>query len=515
VRVSYNQGVSWSWLTDNPLARFARRPPRANAPTFAVARWVFLRLAGLTYLIAFLSLGSQILGLIGSRGILPAQPLLDAASTQLGPARYWWLPTLCWFSASDAVLRGLCLAGAGVSALLLLDVAPALCALIAWALYLSLATVCREFLSYQWDALLLEMGFLAIFFSPLRLSPRLGGDAPERPLVRRLLWWLLFRLMVSSGVVKLASGDPTWRHLTALTYHYETQPLPTWIGWYAHQLPHAFHLLSCVLMVAIELAVPWLILGSSRVRTGACAALIGFQVLIAATGNYCFFNLITIALCLLLLDDAAWPRALRERFSRPIPAAASTSRWPRWVMGPVATVLLGVSTVQMGSLLGLQYLCPAPLVGLVVALQPWQVVNSYGLFAVMTTSRPEIVVEGSDDGTTWHAYAFPYKPGDLRRRPAFVAPHQPRLDWQMWFAALGTYREAPWFLRFCEQLLRGSPDVLALLADNPFPRHPPRYIRATRYDYHFTDLATKRAEGAWWRRSPKGLYCPVLSLRER
>ncbi len=469
---------------------------------------------GLIYLIAFLSLGSQILGLTGSHGILPTQQLLEAARAQLGPARYWWLPTFCWLSGSDATLRGLCLAGAGVSALLILDIAPALGAFVAWVLYLSLATVCQEFLSYQWDALLLETGFLAIFFAPLRLLPRLSGDTPVRPTVRRLLWWLLFRLMVSSGVVKLASGDPTWRHFLALTYHYETQPLPTWIGWYAHQLPHAFHLVSCTLMFATELIVPWLILGPSRVRYGACVALIGLQLLIAATGNYCFFNLITIALCVLLLDDAAWPRALRECFSQPLPTARAPCGWPRWLIVPVAAVLIMDSAVHMSSLLGLQRIWPKPLVGLLVVLQPWQVVNSYGLFAVMTTSRPEIVVEGSDDGATWQAYPFKYKPGELSRWPAFVAPHQPRLDWQMWFAALGTYREAPWFLRFCEQLLRGSPDVLALLAGNPFPAHPPRYIRATLYDYHFTNLATKRAGGAWWRRSPKGSYCPVLTLRE-
>ncbi len=506
--------MPWSWLTNNPLARLIRRP-HADAPTFTISRWVFLRLVGLSYLIAFVSLSSQILGLTGSHGILPAQQLLDAARVQLGTTRYWWLPTFCWLSASDATLRGLCWAGAGISVLLILDIAPALWALLAWGGYLSLSTICQEFLSYQWDALLLETGFLAIFFAPLRLAPRLSGDAPARPTVRRLLWWLLFRLMISSGVAKLASGDPTWRHLTALIYHYETQPLPTWIGWYAHQLPHAFHRTSCALMFAIELVAPWLILGPSRVRSGACAALIGLQLLIAATGNYCFFNLLTMALCVLLLDDVAWPRVLRERFSHPTLATRSPRGWPRWMIVPVTVVLVLDSFVHMGSLLGLRRSWPKPLTELVVMLQPWQVVNSYGLFAVMTTSRPEIIVEGSNDGTTWHAYPFKYKPGELTRRPAFVAPHQPRLDWQMWFAALGTYREAPWFLRFCEQLLRGSPDVLALLAGNPFPDHPPRYVRATFYDYRFTDLAAMRAEGTWWRRHPKGLYCPVLSLKER
>ena len=331
-----------------------------------------------------------------------------------------------------------------------------------------------------------------------------------------LLWWLLFRLMVSSGVVKLASGDPAWHHLTALSYHYETQPLPTWIGWYAHQLPRAFQVVSCAVMFAIELGAPWLILGPSRVRHGACAALIGLQLLIAATGNYCFFNLLTVALCVLLLDDTVWPRALRERFTRTPPAAPRPRRWPRWVLVPVVVVLLLDSAARMDGLIGPRRPWPAPVTAFLAALEPLQVVNSYGLFAVMTTSRPEIIVEGSDDGTTWQAYDFKYKPGDLRRRPAFVAPHQPRLDWQLWFAALaGNYRGAPWFLRFLQEILQGSPDVLALLAANPFPGHPPRYVRASLYDYHFTNPTTRRADGAWWRRDRQGLYCPALSLGER
>ena len=332
--------------------------------------------------------------------------------------------------------------------------------------------------------------------------------------------------MFESGLVKLVSHDPTWRNLTALNFHYETQPLPTWIGWYAHQLPEQFQKASTVAMFVIELFVPFLIFAPRRIRLFAASALALLQVLIFLTGNYCFFNLLTLALCLLLLDDAAlsWvlPSKLRAFVLSRVESApkgtevpaAERWRWPAAVTIPVACITIGLSLLQMSAMSSRQLMLPAPIIAAYQWFAPFRTFNHYGLFAVMTTSRPEIIIEGSNDGVTWAEYEFKYKPGDLKRRPRFVEPHQPRLDWQMWFAALGTYQRNPWLVNFCFRLLEGSPDVLKLLGRNPFPAAPPRYVRAQLYDYHFTDLATRRKTGDWWRRELKGEYLPVLSLNK-
>jgi len=488
---------------------------RRDSTRFTVARWVFLRCLGLTYLAAFVSLWTQLGGLIGSDGILPAAEFLQAASERLGTARFWLLPTLCWWSASDTFLYALCALGTLAAVLLIVDVAPAVCLGVLWVAYQSLTTAGQTFLLFQWDSLLLEAGFLAIFFAPWRFRPRLSGDAPPPRVMRLLLWWLLFRLMLSSGVVKLASGDAAWRGLTALTYHYQTQPLPTWFGWYVHQLPDWFQWASCVIMFVIELVVPWCIVGPRRLRHLACWVLIGFQGLIAATGNYCFFNLLTVALCLLLLDNEGWPYWCRARLLTLDPPAGQrvSPAWPSWIIVPVAGLVALASAAPMAALASKRGDWMKPLAVVHQLVAPLHLVNSYGLFAIMTTTRHEIVLEGSDEGVRWRAYAFKYKPGEPTRPPAFVAPHQPRLDWQMWFAALSSYKQHPWFVRFCRQLLRGSRDVTALLAHNPFPLHPPRYLRAVVYEYRFTDAATRRVDGAWWHRTQRGLYCPVMSLQ--
>ena len=480
---------------------------RLRAAGSAVSCWLFLRLLGVVYLIAFASLSVQIIGLAGAHGILPAAPFLEAVHQQLGAAGYWLAPTVCWVNASDAALRGVCAAGIGLSVLLILDIAPALTLGLLYAAYLSVATICRDFLWFQWDSLLLEAGFLAIFLAPRRFVPRSAGDPPHSPLMLWLLRWLLFRVMFSSGVVKLASGDPTWRSLTALAFHYYTQPLPTWTSWYAHHWPLWFHRASCVLVFALELLAPWLIFGARRTRRLAFALLCLLQTLIAATGNYGFFNLLTIVLCVLLLDDDVWPRRWRVIGG----SLGAGARWPSWLTVPVGAIIGVLSIVPMLGVMR-EPVRVAPLVAAYRALAPFRLVNSYGLFAVMTTARPEIILEGSRDQREWRAYEFFDKPGDVHRAPRFVAPFQPRLDWQMWFAALGGLEDTRWFLPLCERLLEGSPDVLALLKENPFPDAPPRYLRATVYDYAFTDTATRRADGAWWRRTRRDLYCPVLAL---
>ncbi len=475
-----------------------------------LSRWLFLRLLGLVYLVAFVSLWVQIDGLVGSRGILPAQGLLAEASAALGSERYWELPTLYWLSPNDAMLHALCAAGSVLALLLIAGIAPAPCLALLWLAYLSLEVVGQDFLSFQWDILLVETGFLAIFVAPLDLWPRLRSEAPPAKAIVWMLRWLLFRLMFSSGAVKLLSGDATWRNLTALEYHYWTQPLPTWIGWYANLLPPWVQQLSCAAMFVIELGAPVLIWGGTRERLVALVPLTGLQLLIFATGNYCFFNVLTIALCVMLLDDSVWPARARRILETGKPARSTA--WPRWVTLPVAALLLLLGVLQMFSLSRLGVDWPLPLRLVRRAAAPLRLVNGYGLFAVMTPTRPEIVIEGSNDGSTWLEYEFRWKAGDLSRAPAFVEPHQPRLDWQMWFAALGRYDQNPWFVAFVLRLLQGSPEVSALLGRNPFPDHPPRFVRAVRYLYRFTDLAERRSSGHWWKREPQSLYLPAVSL---
>jgi hypothetical protein len=316
--------------------------------------------------------------------------------------------------------------------------------------------------------------------------------------------------MFTSGAVKLRSGDPAWRGLTALRVHYETQPLPTWLGWLAHQLPARLHTASTAVMFAVELVVPFLIFGPRPLRLTACALMIGLQAAIAATGNYGFFNLLTVVLCLLLLDDGVFPARWREAMGTPA-ADAPWSAGASWLAAPLALVVAVTATIQIAGAVGLHVRWPQPMAALYRALAPLRTFNPYGLFAVMTPSRPEIVIEGSRDGTTWQAYEFRWKPGDPRRRPGFMAPHMPRLDWQMWFAALGSCEDSPWFRDLLGRILQGSPPVVGLLAHNPFPDAPPRYVRSTLYDYRFTDLATLRAEGTWWRRRQLGPFCPTMT----
>jgi predicted DCC family thiol-disulfide oxidoreductase YuxK len=488
-------------------------------PGETATAWLFLRALGVIYGIAFASLWVQLPGLVGRHGILPAGQLLAGLRAQIGLERYWLAPTLAWFGAGDGALAALAAAGVALAVMLTIGFAPRLCLIGLWGLYLSLATVCREFLWFQWDGLLLETGFLAIFLAP---SGWWSRPSAARPPPRGALWllrWLLFRLMFSSAVVKLASGDPTWRHLTALDYHYGTQPLPPWTAWYAAHLPAWFQHVSTAGVLVIEGLVPFLIPAPRRIRFAGAGVLASLQVLILLTGNYAFFNWLALALCLLLLDDGVWPRAVRERFSGR--AGAEVGRvgpevgrvFGSWVARPVLLVLFLLSLVPLLGAFGGRPIGMGPLEVAYRATLPFRVVNYYGLFAVMTTERPEIILEGSADGRGWKPYEFRYKPGDVTRRPAFVAPHQPRLDWQMWFAALGRVEGNPWFLSFCQRLLEGSRPVLALLETDPFPRAPPRYLRAIIYEYRFTDAATRRATGAWWRRERRGFYCPVLTLR--
>ena len=487
--------------------------PVPERPSFALSRALFLRLLGAVYGIAFLSLAPQLPGLVGADGLLPAAGYLERVYEVQGAEAFYRLPTLLWLWPGDALLLGLCWAGIALSAAAVAGIAPIATFAALWLCYLSLTVAGQDFLSFQWDVLLLEAGLLAVVYAPPGWRLALGSASEPGAAARWLVWGLAFKLTFLSGITKLVSGDETWWGLTALRYHYETQPIPTWVSWYAHQAPAWIATFSTTVMFAIELAVPFVIFLPSRfrrVRAAGVALLCLLQALIALTGNYGFFNLLTVVLYLSLLDDATLGRVLpglgAHRLEPP-PARASSagrrvvpSRWRRAAVGVVASALAAASAYTLVR----EIRRPEPMPEWSAAafgwIAPFRSVNGYGLFRTMTVERPEIVVEGSADGVTWTEYPFRWKAGDPNRAPGFVQPHMPRLDWQMWFAALGPRAEAHWLLPLAGHLLDPQPAVLALLDDdNPFADEPPRFVRLALYDYRFTT----RAEGAgdaWWRR---------------
>ena len=515
-----------------PIAKVLHfwRGRELKPPTYHIASALFLRLLGVVYLIAIVSLWTQISGLVGDHGILPAADFLDSVkllfSGQHPPASpLWLLPTLAWISPHDWFLHVLCAAGTILACLLILGVLPIPALVLLWIDYLSLFHVGQDFLSFQWDILLLETGFVAIFLAPFAWRSQLFTDRHPPRLAIWLVWWLLFRLMFESGAVKLTwnngltgpDGLPvpnTWESLTALDFHYWTQPLPIWTSWYAAQLPAWFQKLSVVAVFAVELVLPWMIFGPRLLRYVACGGITLLMLLIAATGNYNFFNLLTVVLALMLLDDAIWPRRLRSRMSpSDSPWLFSPTRWRSLLLVPFFVLAVAAGAQQVW-----RAVAPTEAAGPSIAselnISQFALVNEYGLFRRMTETRPEIVIEGSDDGTDWKPYQFRWKPGDPAGRPRFNSPHQPRLDWQMWFEALrleqvhqatGTIEPrymSPWFQSFLLRLLTGEPQVLGLLAANPFPNAPPKYLRIILYQYRFTDDDERRKTGAWWHREP-------------
>jgi len=468
-------------------------------PRYDLVAYLFLRAFGLIYLSAFVSFAVQAQGLIGSHGILPLAELVEAINRSAGAERFFLMPMVFWLSASDFTIRAVCWGGAVLSLLLVFNWLPRLTLLLLYVLYLSLLYGGQAFMTYQWDTFLLEAGFLALILSFAR--------TPGRWLLR----WLLFRFMFMSGVVKLLSGDPNWWNLSALSYHFLTQPLPTPLAWYAAQLPPGVLRVATGGTFLIELVLPFLIFCPRRLRFAAGFGILLLQSCILLTGNYNWFNLQTMLLCLLLFDDAAVQKLLPRRLTgwlraRAQPAAPGAA--VTLMVRALAIVIVLGGLVEMDVRFGGSP--PAPLQAIDRVIEPLHVVSTYGLFAVMTTQRNEIVIEGSYDGVEWREYDFRYKPGDLFRRPPWNIPHQPRLDWQMWFAALEDPRRLRWFWNFLQKLLENEPTVTALLERNPFPDKPPTYLRAQFYDYRYADPGER---GRWWNRRALGLYTPVVSLK--
>jgi lipase maturation factor 1 len=496
-------------------------------------RWLFLRCLGLIYFSAFYSLAFQIRGLIGPDGILPADRYLQQAAQSLGRLeRLWYAPTLLWFSTSSHVLMALCWTGIIASLLLVLNVWPRGMLVICFVCFLSFVSAAQDFSSYQSDGMLLEAGFISLFFAPAGLWPGLGAaSAPSRASLF-LLQWEWFRIYFQSGAVKLLSHDVQWRTFTAMDEYYQNGPLPTWIGWYAQHLPHWFHAGSVVATFVLELGIVWMLFLPRRWRIVCFFIATIWQIPVILTANYAFLNYLVLVLGVLLLDDkflsGIMPKGWKSRLALgPQPRADGNAEhaagqdlrsrarirqhWRAISLAVSAVLLTWIFYATTAELIWMFARIPLP-TSPVVALEPFRVANQYGLFAVMTRARYEIEFQGSNDGVTWVPYEFRYKPQAPNEAPRVYAPYQPRFDWNLWFASLGTYRDYPFVTNTEVRLLGNDKDVLALFAGNPFANAPPHQVRAMLWQYWFTSLEEKRATGNWWRRELLGLYAPVLRM---
>ena len=439
------------------------------------------------------------------------------------------------------MLMAICWIGIVASVLLVANVWPRGMLFVCLVCFLSFVAAAQDFSGYQSDGMLLEAGFISLFFAPAGFWPGLGRSSPPSRASLFLLQWEWFRIYFESGVVKLASGDPEWRNFTAMDEYYQNGPLPTWIGWYVQHLPHWFHAFATGATLVLELGLVFMLFLPRRWRIVCFFIVTAWQIPVILTANYTFLNYLVLVLGFLLLDDRFIARFLPDGWKRkffpestvtPAPASPpvepadettpppAPEYIPARAPNPFAALKLALASVM---LLWIFYTTTVQLVWMflphlplptspVAALEPFRIANRYGLFAVMTRGRYEIEFQGSDDGQTWIAYPFRYKPQALNQAPRIYAPYQPRFDWNLWFASLGSWRENMIVPSTEERLLVSSPDVLALFAGNPFPQAPPKLVRAVLWQYWFTTMAEKRATGMWWRRKLLGLYAPVLQI---
>jgi len=508
-------------------------PITEKRPGHLWPRWIFLRALGLIYLSAFYSLLFQIKGLVGPNGILPAADYLQALHTALELRSYWSAPSVLWFGAGDGALLTLCWVGLVASLLLTLNVWPRASLLVCFVCFVSFVSAARDFSGYQSDGMLLEAGFIALFFAPAGLRPGLGAENPPSRASLFLLQWEWFRIYFESGVAKIGSGDLAWRQFTAMDDYYQNGPLPTWIGWYVQHLPHWFHASATVYTLVTELLIVWMLFLPRRFRIVCFFIVTPFEISIIATANYTFLNYLVLLLGVLLLDDRflEWILPLRLRAlirgESPLVVAGASAAMPaaplragvgaEWrerftpLRRAFAGLCLGLVFYSTTALLLWMFVPGLPLPQTPVqALEPFRIANSYGLFAVMTHERYEIEFQGSPDGKTWIAYPFRYKPQAVNEAPGIYAPYQPRFEWNLWFASLGPWQQSRFVMWAEERLLKNEPAVLALFANNPFVSAPPREVRTVIYQYWFTDMRTKRETGNWWKRQELRQYAPAL-----
>jgi hypothetical protein len=492
--------------------RFFRAHAAPEAPSYWLMRFVFLRGLGLLYFVAFFSLANQLLALMGSEGLLPVQVYLDRTSSEvmgLGPLGHFLnRPTLFWLDASDGMLLGACWLGVALSLVVLCGYANSLLLLALWFLYMSFIHVGQTWFSFGWEIQLLETGLLGVFLCPL-LDGRPFPRTPPPQAIVWLLRWLVFRILIGAGLIKLR-GDSCWQELTCLLYHYETQPIPHPLSWLLHSMPSWFHTLGVVLNHFVELVVPWFVFGPRPLRHAAGVVLVGFQVVLILTGNFAFLNHLTILPALACFDDRLWRRVLPERL---VTAAGRASERARPSRAQAVSVGVWVAVVAVLSIQPVQNLLSDRQI-MSTSYDPIHAVNTYGLFGSIGRHRNEVVLQGTRDreiteDTVWIDYEWKCKPGDLQKRPCLITPYHYRLDWLIWFAALSNYERHPWLIHLGWKLLHNDPGALSLLASNPFPDEPPRFVRAELYRYRFTRLGDDT--DAWWTRRRLHSYMPLLS----
>lgn len=483
-----------------------------------LTRAVFLRALGGIYAVAFAIVAFQGRGLIGERGILPAEEFLGRAKHALGATAYVQLPSLFWLDSSDATLMTAAYVGIALSLVAVAGHGSAVTFGVLWALQLSFESVGQIFWGYGWELLLAEVGFLAIFSAPRLLPFRGTVFPPSAPLVL-LKRWVLFRVLLGAGLIKLR-GDDCWSALTCLATHYETQPNPGPLSLYFHALPLPVHQAGVLFNHLVELLVPFAVFGPRPFRTAAGVLAVAFQLVLIASGNLSFLNWLTLVVALACFDDGVFERVLPRALVRSLHEAAAETR-----------AVAHESTARRRTVLGLLVLVGvlsiAPAVNLLLpgqamnaSFDPLHLVNTYGAFGSVDRERHEVILEGTRGdplagNVRWEEYEFPCKPGDVNRRPCWITPYHLRLDWQMWFAGHRRAAGDTWFLRFVIELLRGNPEVSALLARDPFREAEtggkpagPRYVRALLYRYRFV----RPGEPGYWRRELLGEYLRPIAL---
>ena len=462
---------------------------------------LFIKLLALVYFIAFASLSGQIIALAGQDGILPVTALLENATQHFGWKRFLAYPTLFWINAGDTALTAATWLGCAFSLLLFLNYKTRFSLIALYLLYLSLFYAGQTFMNFQWDYLLIEAGFLAIFLTP------------NSRIIIFLYRWLLFRLRFMSGLSKIVSNDPGWAGLSALIFYFETQPLPHSGAWYAHQLPEWILILATAATLLVELVVPFMMFMSRKYRFIAAWLTLLLQVLIILTSNHNWFNILTIILCLFLFDDKAIRKVLPASLcdwlllQKQVSTISAFLRIPSYVFASIILLTSSIHIWEMAT--GNKVTGQAG--NILSYIQRWSLANRYHVFPTVNQQRVELIIEGTMDGRTWLPYSFKYKPGELNKPLYFVIPHHPRLDWMVWFVPLNPIFE-DWFESFLATLLDNSASVTALLEHNPFPDTAPIAVRVRAFEYRFTSFAEREMSGNWWKSRYLGPFEPLPGL---